>query len=66
MGETGKRYTAEQIVSKLRQSEVELAKGQQIETVAQTLGITNQTYFQWRRETGGLFEVEPRQAAQGT
>lgn len=54
MGETGKRYTAEQIVSKLREAEVELAKGQTIVAVAKKLGITDQTYYRWRREYGGL------------
>jgi transposase-like protein len=54
MGETGKRYTAEQIVNKLREAEVELAKGQTIVAVAKKLGITDQTYYRWRREYGGL------------
>lgn len=54
MGDTGKRYTAEQIVNKLREAEVELAKGQTIPVVAKKLGITDQTYYRWRREYGGL------------
>ena len=54
MGETGKRYTADQIVSKLREAEVELSKGQSIAVVAKKLGITDQTYYRWRREYGGL------------
>jgi transposase-like protein len=54
MGETGKRYTAEQIVSKLREAEVELARGLSIVAVAKKLGITDQTYYRWRREYGGL------------
>jgi transposase-like protein len=54
MGDTGKRYTAEQIVNKLREAEVELAKGQTIPVVAKRLGITDQTYYRWRREYGGL------------
>ena len=54
MGDTGKRYTAEQIVNKLREAEVELAKGQTIPAVAKKLGITDQTYYRWRREYGGL------------
>lgn len=54
MGDTSKRYTAEQIVSKLREAEVELAKGLTIPVVAKKLGITDQTYYRWRREFGGL------------
>lgn len=54
MGDTSKRYTAEQIVNKLREAEVELAKGQTIAAVSKKLGITDQTYYRWRREYGGL------------
>lgn len=54
MGDTSKRYTPEQIVSKLREAEVELSKGQTIPVVAKKLGITVQTYYRWRREYGGL------------
>jgi transposase-like protein len=54
MGNTSRRYTAEQIVNKLREAEVELAKGQTIPVVAKKLGITDQTYYRWRREYGGL------------
>ena len=49
-----KRNTAEQIIRKLREAEVELAKGQKIAEVARKLGITEQTYYRWRREYGGL------------
>lgn len=54
MGDTSRRYTAEQIVNKLREAEVELSKGQTIPVVARKLGITDQTYYRWRREYGGL------------
>lgn len=50
---TGK-HTAEQIVAKLRQAEVELARGQSIAQVSKHLGITEQTYYRWRKEYGGL------------
>ncbi len=49
-----KRYTAEQIITKLREAEVELAKGQTIAQVCRKLGIGDQTYYRWRREYGGL------------
>ena len=49
-----KRHTPEQIIRKLRQAEVELAKGQTAVEVARKLGITEQTYYRWRKEFGGL------------
>ena len=49
-----KRFTAEQIIHKLRQAEVELANGQRTAQVCKTLGIFYQTYYRWRREYGGL------------
>ncbi len=49
-----KRYTAEQIISKLREAEVALAKGQTTTQVCKRLGITENTYYRWRREYGGL------------
>lgn len=54
MGDTSKRYKPEQIVSMLREAEVELSKGQSIVVVAKKLGITDQTYYRWRREYGGM------------
>jgi transposase-like protein len=49
-----KRYTPEQIVAKLRQAEVELAKGQATSVACKKLGISEQSYYRWRREYGGL------------
>ena len=49
-----KRFPAEQIVNKLRQAEVMLAQGQTIAQASKSLGITEQTYYRWRREYGGL------------
>jgi len=51
---TGKRNKPEQIITKLREAEVELAKGQPIGAVVRKLGITEQTYYRWRKEYGGL------------
>ena len=42
-----KRHTAEQIIRKLREAEVELAKGQTTAEVSRKLGITEQTYYRW-------------------
>ena len=49
-----KRYTVEQIITKLREAEVELAKGSKTPQVCRKLGISEQTYYRWRKEYGGL------------
>ena len=49
-----KRHTAEQIISKLREAEVHLAKGTKMPQVCRKLGVTEQTYYRWRKEYGGV------------
>ena len=49
-----KRHTGEQIIAKLREAEVELAKGQPLVEVVRKLEIAEQTYYRWRKEYGGL------------
>jgi len=49
-----KRHTPEQIIGMLREAEIELAKGQTALEVVRKLGITEQTYYRWRKEYGGL------------
>ena len=49
-----KRRTSEQIVHMLREAEVELAKGSSVKEVSKKLGITDQTYYRWRKDYGGL------------
>ena len=49
-----KRHTAEQIISKLREAEVYLAKGIKLPQVCRKLGVTEQTYYRWRKEYGGV------------
>ena len=49
-----KRHSAEQIISKLREAEVLLAKGTKIPQVCRKIGITEQTYYRWRKEYGGV------------
>ena len=50
----GKRFTAEQIIIKLREAEVDLAQGQMVGQVSKQIGVTEQTYYRWRKEYGGL------------
>jgi len=49
-----KRFSAEQIIVKLREAEVLLAQGQKVKQVCRSLGVTEQTYYRWRKEYGGL------------
>jgi len=49
-----KRHTAEEIVTKLREADVLLAKGQSIGEACRQLQISDQTYYKWRKEYGGL------------
>jgi putative transposase len=49
-----KRYTAEEIIGKLREAEVLLAQGQALPAVCRKLAIAQQTYYRWRKEYGGL------------
>ena len=48
------RYTLEQIITKLRQAEGELARGQSAAEGCRKLGTSEQTYSRWRKEYGGL------------
>jgi len=47
-------FTPEQIVAKLRQIEVLMSSGKGVGQVARKLGVSEQTYYRWRREYGGL------------
>ena len=49
-----KKNTPEQIVTKLRQAQVEIGKGATVDQVSRKLGITEQTYYRWKREYGGM------------
>jgi transposase-like protein len=47
-------HKPEQIIGKLREAEVELAKGTGVLEVCRKLGISEQTYYRWRQEYGGM------------
>ena len=49
-----KRHSTEQIVSILRQFEVEMASGKKVEEIAKTVGICVNTYYKWKQNYGGL------------
>jgi len=49
-----KRFKAEDIIHKLREADVLLAKGKPVAEVCRALGVTDVTYYRWRKEYGGL------------
>lgn len=50
----GKREKAEDIVLKLRQVEVLQGQGKRVSEAVRQIGVTQQTYYRWRREYGGM------------
>jgi len=49
-----KRFSTEQIITKLQQAAVELSRGLRPPQVCKKLGISEQPYYRWREEYGGL------------
>jgi transposase-like protein len=49
-----KRYTVEQIIRKLREGEIELGRGLTTPQMCRKIGISEQTYYRWRKRYGGM------------
>jgi len=49
-----KKYTPEQIVSKLRQADRELGKGLTVKEICRKIEVSEQTYYRWRQKYGGM------------
>ena len=49
-----KAFTAEQIIGKLREAELAQNQGQTVAQACKKIGVTEQTYYRWRKEYGGL------------
>ncbi len=49
-----KRYSAEEVVAKLRQVEVLASQGRSVADAIRTIGVSEVTYYRWRQEYGGL------------
>jgi|TARA_B100001971_G_scaffold137830_1_gene127336 transposase-like protein len=49
-----KRFSVEQIINHLREAEVLLAQGQTVGEICRHIGVSEQSYYRWRREYGGL------------
>ena len=55
-----KRLTAEQIIGILREAEVKVSQGRSVEQLCRELSMTEQTYYRWRREYGGMKVAQAR------
>jgi len=49
-----KNYTPEQIINKLREAEIHINQGIPVAEASRNIGVTEQTYYRWRKEYGGL------------
>jgi putative transposase len=55
-----KRHTAEEVITKLRQAETDLAQGASLAQACQRLGVSEQTLHRWRNQYGGLKQDEAK------
>ena len=56
-----RRHTPEQIITALREAEVAQANGKTVAEIIRDLGISEQTYYRWRKEYGGMKVGQARQ-----
>ena len=47
-------FTPEQIINKIREAEINLSQGGTVGVASRKIGVTEQTYYRWRREYGGM------------
>ena len=59
-----KRHTADEIIHKLREAEVALSQGLGVKPTCKQIGVTEQTYYRWRKEYGGLRVDQARRLKQ--
>jgi len=55
-----KGFTPEKIIGMLREAEVRLSQGEKIKGICRSLEITEQTYYRWRKEYGGMKVLQAR------
>jgi putative transposase len=55
-----KRFTAEQIIGMLREADVKLSQGTNVGRICRELGISDQSYYRWRKEYGGMKVTQAR------
>ena len=56
-----KNYTVEQIIIKLREVELYCGQGKTVSEAVRQIGVTEQTYYRWRKEYGGMNTAEAKQ-----
>ena len=49
-----KGYTPEQIINKLRETEIHLSQGETIAAISKKIGVSTHTCYRWRKEYGGM------------
>ena len=59
-----KGYKPEQIISKLRQADVLSSQGLKVEEICKKLGVSDVTYYRWRKEYGGM-QIEQAKRLKG-
>jgi len=55
-----RNYTVEQIIMKLREAEVHCGQGKTVKEAVRLIGVTEQTYYRWRNEYGGMNTADAR------
>lgn len=58
-----KRHTPQQVVRKLQEAQAALAAGRELAAVLQMLGISEQTYYRWKKKYGGMKAAEAQRLA---
>ena len=53
-----KRFTMEQIIGLLREMDVKISQGKNVGQICREIGISEQTYYRWRKEYGGMKTVQ--------
>lgn len=53
-----KRFTAEQIINLLREADVKVSQGKNVDKICREMGIAEQTYYRWRKEYGGMKTIQ--------
>ena len=49
-----KRYPIDQVITKLREAEVRISRGETVAQACKAIEVTEQTYYRWRKQYGGL------------
>lgn len=49
-----KTFSAEEIINKLREAEVLISQGKTVAEICKAIGVTDQTYYRWKKEYGGM------------